>query len=371
LNKGGAGILEKLTVIDYRNIQRARLLFSPNQNILFGENAQGKTNLLEVIYLLATGRSFRTTRIEDIFPWVGGNPKIRGEFKDAGQDLTIEVEISPERKIARINGDEKGRLAGLLGLNQVIEIIPQDVLLVDGEPSRRRRFLDIGICQWDSVYYKHLSKYQQALKQRNSALSQGIDLTRDRLRIWNKILEEHGSYLIWQRKRVVQQLQEQLQKLYPEMAQKDEKGEVSYRSGIEASEIEAAKDEFCIKLLESESKDMAVGFTTVGPHRDDLVLSVQSREAKSFASEGQKRTLVIALKLALGLFLKETEGKNPIFVLDDVLTQLDEIRRKGLMNALSAHQSFISVTSAEFHGDLVREGKWFQVKGGEFNEYRN
>lgn len=371
MNKGGAGILQQLTVVDYRNIQRAKLSFSPSQNVLFGENAQGKTNLLEVIYLLATGRSFRTTRVEETFPWIGGYPKIRGEFKEPGQDLTIEVEIYPERKIARINGDEKGRLAGLLGLNQVIEIVPQDVLLVDGEPSRRRRFLDIGISQWDALYYKHLSKYQQALKQRNSVLSQGLDLTRDRLRIWNKILEEHGAYLVWQRKRVVKQLQEQLARLYPEMAQKDEKGEVLYRSALGAEEREAVKDEFCIKLLESETKDIAVGFTTVGPHRDDLILILQSRDAKSFASEGQKRTLVIALKLALGLFLKETEGKNPIFVLDDVLTQLDEIRRKGLMMALKDHQSFISVTSAEFHGDLVREGKWFRVERGEFNEYRN
>jgi DNA replication and repair protein RecF len=362
-------ILSQLVISEYRNIGRATLEFSPQQNIFIGQNAHGKTNLLEVIYLLATGRSFRTLHLDDVFPWSGGVPRAQGFFKENHRELTIEVELSQARRVARVNGAEKARLTELLGLLQVIEILPQDILLIDGEPSRRRRFLDIAISQWDPRYYLHLLKYQQGLRQRNRALQQHLDFEREKVRIWNKILEENGSYLVWQRKRVVKILNEKMGQIYPGMTERGETAQVGYKSFCQGESLGEISNDFCNALLEGESRDLSVGFSTIGPHRDDLTFTIQGKETKSFASEGQKRSLVIALKLSLGVFLKEVEGKNPIFILDDVLTQLDDNRRRGLMRALNPYQSFFSITSIEFHRDLIPDGKWFKVKDGQYEEF--
>jgi DNA replication and repair protein RecF len=363
-------ILKRLDVNEYRNIGRASLDFSPQQNIFIGENAQGKTNLLEVIYLLATGRSFRTLHLDDIFPWSGGSPRVQGRFTESQRDLTVEVELTQLKRIARVNGTEKARLTELLGLLQVIEILPQDTLLVDGEPSRRRRFLDIAISQWDPRYYLHLIKYQRGLRQRNRALQQRFDLEREKIRIWNKVLEENGAYIAWQRKRVVKILNGELARIYCGITEKGEKAEISYKTFCEEEGLEEISNDFCDRLLEEEARDLSAGFSTVGPHRDDLIFTIQGKEARSFGSEGQKRSFVIALKLALGSFLKKEEGKDPIFILDDVLTQLDDTRRKGLMKTLDPFQSFFSITSMEFHRDLVPDGKWFKVRDGQYEEYK-
>ncbi len=324
-----------------------------------------------MIYLLATGRSFRTSHLEDVCPLEGGFPKLKGFFKEGLRDIHIEVDFSGERKIIRVNGLEKSRLSELLGLVQIIDILPHDVLLLEGEPSRRRRFLDIAISQWDRRYYQHLVKYTQALRQRNKALQDINSLGREKIRVWNKILEENGSFVIWRRKKVVQALNERLGNIYPELTEKGdkEKAEVSYSTSLEGEDISQIANQFCECLLESENKDLAIGFTSIGPHREDILFRLNGQDAKSFGSEGQKRSLVIALKLALGIFLKEKEDKEPIFILDDVLTQLDGARRRGLMRFLDSYQSFLSITSIEFHRDLIREGKWFSVEKGHYSEF--
>lgn len=326
---------------------------------------------MEVIYLLATGRSFRTSHVEELFPFSGGKTLAKGFFVEGPRELTIEIELSLERKVVRVNGAEKARLSALLGFFQVVDILPQDILLIEGEPSRRRRFLDLAVSQWDGRYYSHLVKYTQALRQRNKALQEGADLGRQKVRIWNKILEENGSFIIWRRKKVLQALNDQLSKIYPKLTEKGEgeKTEVFYKTDLESEDLPGIANAFCECLLENEARDLAIGFTTVGPHRDDICFKLNQQEARAFGSEGQKRSLVIALKLALGIYLKELEGKHPIFILDDVLTQLDRSRRRGLANFLHPYQSFVSMTSMEFHRDLIREGKWFSVEKGNYREF--
>lgn len=282
--------------------------------------------------------------------------------------LELEIELIRDRKLARVNGSEKARLSQLLGTMQVIEILPQDYLLIDGEPARRRKFLDLAISQWDERYYLHCVRYYQGLRQRNRSLQRGPDLERAGIRVWNKILEEHGAYVIWRRKQVLQSLNPELRSLHAGVAEKDEEVEVLYRSSIEGDSLEEIQTNFCEKLLQAEERDILFRCTREGPHRDDLSFMMDAREIKNFGSEGQKRSLVIALKLTLGDFLKKREGKTPFFILDDVLTQLDERRRKGLMQVLSPYQSFVSITAIDFHRDLIPQGKWFGVKSGQYEE---
>ncbi|MBI1883238.1 MAG: DNA replication/repair protein RecF [Chlamydiae bacterium] len=359
-------ILSEISVKDYRNIKWVELGFSCSQNIFAGDNAQGKTNLLEAIYLLATGRSFRTSNLEDLFPWDGGRPRVRGLFQAKGRPLEVELELSSDRKMARVNGVEKARLSQLLGQVQIVEIIPQDILLVDGEPSRRRRFLDLGISEWDTRYYLHSIKYHQGLRQRNKALQGPPDLARQKVRVWNSILEENGSYLSWKRKKMVEALNEGLSRVYPQVSSKDELAEVRYLPTVEGETLEEIRTALCEKFLREEPRDLVLGHTTVGPHRDDLSFLIRGEDASTFASEGQKRSLVIALKLSLGVFLKEVQMRDPIFILDDVLTQLDQGRRKGLLNVLTPYQSFVAVTSRELDQEWMRGGRWFHVQGGSF-----
>lgn len=318
--------------------------------------------------MLVTGRSFRTLYLDELLPWKGGHPRIKGVFNQVPQETVVEIEFSEERRVVRVNGAEKARLSDLLGSFQAVEILPDDTQLVTGAPSRRRRFLDLAIAQWDHRYYQQILKYQQALRQRNKSLQLKFNLDRDALRIWNKILEENGSYILWQRKRVVDELNRELGPVYGGLTTTRESCLVSYVSRSSAASLEDIKTEYCEKLLETEARDIETGVTSFGPHRDDLAFLIQGKDADAYASEGQKRSFVIALKLALAHFLKQREGKDPMIILDDVLTQLDRSRRTGLMNALESFQSFISVTSMEFHKDLIPGGKWFRAENGSYSE---
>lgn len=322
-----------------------------------------------MLFLLATGRSFRTQNIDGVFPWLGGNPRIWGLIREDSRDTTVEIECSPTKRTVRINDSEKQRFSELLGTVQMIAILPQDIFLVEGDPARRRRFWDFSISQWDARYYGHLLKYYKCLRQRNSMLQTGDRADQERLRIWNPILEENGAYLIWKREELVRTLNQDLARIYPGMTDQKEQVRLEYKATVEGNAPEEIRSQFSQRLFESEGRDWATGFTTVGPHRDDWTFWIQDKEAKVFGSEGQKRSFVISLKLALGSFLRSVEKREPVFILDDVLTQLDGNRRRGLVKILEDYQTFFSMTSVDFHRDLVGQGKWFEVKKGTYEDF--
>lgn len=340
--------LRSLRLLRFRNYEEKRLEFNPNLNIICGPNAQGKTTILEGIYYLMLGRSFRSHQHSDLVKYGCGNFSIEGEFSkhDVGQILSIAFD-GKERRIQH-NSTPINTISNLVGTIPGVLSTPDDIALIKGAPHLRRQWMDIQIAQADPLYIHHLSRYGRAVRQRNHLLKEKQFVT---MESWERELSHSAAYVSLQRQRLIDDLQPYCQKFCLELTEQADLLEIHYRGTLaeKAMTLEERED-FLFQLMQkNRARDSHLGYTSSGPHKDDLSFTIGGKEAYDFASEGQQRGCVTALRLGEWHRLRQAAHVPPLMMIDDIGLSLDAKRRERLIEQLKGlGQVFVTTTDTEF-----------------------
>lgn len=396
--------VEHLSLTNFRNYARLELTLPAREPIvLHGANAQGKTGLLEAIFYLATARSpgaasdrqlIHWRAEEDVIPFA----RVAGEVVRAGAPLTrIDIALIMERgmgenarfkKVVRINGVER-RVMDLVGLLTVVLFLPQDLMLIEGSPTDRRRFMDNTLSQVDRTYVESLAEYEKVLPQRNALLRRIGDRQADprELDYWDEQLAAHGAILMAGRQQFLRELEANAQRAHLDLTSKRETLTLRYQPSF-APTVEGAGQlsfalygldlhrqltpeqlapQFAAQLKRERAESIARGVTLTGPHRDELRLAINERDTGLFGSRGQARTAVMALKLSELDWMHEKTGEMPILLLDEVVAELDAIRRAYLLDRVREYDTQVLMTTAEvevFNTDFLAHAAVWQVEEG-------
>lgn len=365
--------ISRLELQNFRNYSELSLAPHAGLNILLGKNAQGKTTLLEAIYVMATSRSWRAGKDAELIRWGAENARIAGEvLRDQANDVEIEVILGRvEKKQIRVNTIRQTRLSDVIGQVKVILIEPYDVEIVRGDPSQRRRFLNLEISQIQPQYCHLLSNYRKVLEQRNRLLKdlQACGSSDSVLDVWNEQLISYGSRILERRLGFVNRLSELARVIHSQITEEGERLEMRYVSATDIGEAEKA-DELAERLRNHlamvGADEIRRGITLVGPQRDDLLFTVNGVDARTYGSQGQQRTISLSLRLAELEIMEEDAGEPPIVLLDDVMTDLDEERRAHVFQMTRGRcQTFLTAASERvFDRELLEVGRVFQILGG-------
>lgn len=367
--------ITRLTTENFRNLQDLELLPCQGVNVIYGGNAQGKTNLLEALWLFTGGHSFRGAKDAEL-------PRLTpdGEANSPRASLTLDffsegrmqsavLNMENGRRNSIINGVKKKTGSALVGKMRGVIFSPEHLLLIKEGPARRRSFIDGALCQLKPGYAGLLSIFQRALLQRNALLK---DLVRfpelaDTLDVWDARFCKLGGEVMAERYAYVQRLSPKVSEIYDGISRGREELAVSYAPSVKTEgEIhrEQAGEALLQELARTRRSDIRAGFTTVGPHRDDLDITLSGVSARSFGSQGQQRSAVLALKLAEADALSRLTGETPVVLLDDVMSELDQSRQDYLLNHLHGRQVFITCCSPETVS-LMETGRRFRVEAGQ------
>jgi len=355
--------LQRLELINFRNYLRENIEPGFLLNILNGENAQGKTNILESIYLACTGKSFRTLKESEIINWKNDFSLINCLFESAGRELALQVLLTPGQKKIKVNGT---RIRGYpLGWPGVVLFTPDDMVIVKGPPQERRRFLDLEIGPFDHQYGYCLNRYQRILAQRNNLLREIRDRKRnsESLQVWNDQFCQYGSKIIYLRLKLLKKANPVIQNIYRELTGGMEEINIRYLSSLKIDYLTSEQeiiDQFNTSISAVKKEEIERGQSLIGPHRDDLVFLINGKEARVYGSQGQQRTIVLVLKLAQIQIWNDEIGEFPILLLDDVLFELDKARQNALSDKIKNRvQTFITSTEVKNIGAGDNYGKKF------------
>ncbi|WP_248929333.1 DNA replication/repair protein RecF [Paenibacillus hamazuiensis] len=364
--------VNSLNLRHYRNYEKVDFTTSHMVNIFVGPNAQGKTNLLESIYVLALTKSHRTHQDKELIQWDAPHAHLQGDVEKKYGTVHLDLTVSQQGKKAKLNGLEQKKLSNFIGALNVVMFAPEDLEIVKGSPGVRRRFLDMEIGQVHPAYLYDLSQYQKVLAQRNNLLKQmfaGGGSHASMLEVWNEQLVQFGIKIVKKRQSFIKKLQIWAEKIHSGITGGQERLEIRYDSALDLSQSEDETvlfDQFMIKLSQVREQELRRAVTLVGPHRDDLLFFINGKEAQTFGSQGQQRTTALSLKLAEIELIHEEVGEYPILLLDDVLSELDRYRQTQLIETFQNKvQTFITTTGIE-SVDLAKldDAAVFQVRSG-------
>ncbi len=366
---------EKISFRNFRNIECADIEFSPGVNVLIGNNAQGKTNALEGIYLMASGKSFRTSHERDMVRFGEDyfETALTMTDKERQQELFFKAysEESGKRRECRKNGVVIPKISELIGVFRAVLFCPEQLSIVKDGPSERRSFLDIAMCQLRPVYLKSLQRFGKILTQRNALLKQLSEGLGDSalLDVYSEQLARESALIYKTRYEYVKRLDLSVKKFFIELSESadenpNEVPELRYKSSLKTyerlSEMEAY--EMYLKLLtENSSREIGAGITLYGSHKDDIEIYLNGREARQFASQGQQRSLALAMKLGEGEISMEYSGEYPVFLFDDVLSELDPRRQKFILSQLGERQVIMTTCTPP---PVESDAKFIDVEGG-------
>lgn len=362
--------LESLRIEKFRCLNYFDTALPQGRILIVGDNAQGKTSLLEAIYYLVTGRSFRTRYDNECLPWQEEDAAalIRGNvLRDQGERCRLTLTLGPGWKNVMVDGKKLERLADLWGKLRAVIFTPDDLELIKGGPGARRRFLDVTLGQIEPAYLYHLQRYQYALRQRNAALKQneaGLNTLRAEINPWTSQVAEHGAHILLARSRLVEALEPRAARLYhavarhPERDEQPESFRLVYQNALRLNALpeETELTNRFRDILEKDlEEDRRRGQTGTGPHRDDFLLLLNGKNARDFASQGQARSAALALRLAEGQEMEAETGEAPLLLLDDLASELDHHRKRNVLYLpLSAKQTFLTTTRREdFPADIA------------------
>ena len=357
---------------NFRNYEMQELSFSPSINVLIGKNAQGKTNLIESIYFLAMARSHRTARDRELIGWKKDFAKVEGLLEKKSQSVPLEIVLSKSGKIAKFNHLEQKKLSNYIGQLNVILFAPEDLSLVKGSPSVRRRFIDMELGQMNKIYLHHLVQYQQIMKQRNKFLKQARynkNFDQIYLDVLTEQLAAEGAEVLFYRFQFVKKLNKWAREVQANISDNKESLTIEYQTINELNDELTVEEIFEIlkeNYASIQTQEIDQGTTIVGPHRDDLIFYVNDRNVQTFGSQGQQRTTALSLKLAEIELMHEVTGEYPILLLDDVLSELDDSRQTHLLESIQNKvQTFITTTSLDgIQMELLDDPLIFYVKNG-------
>ena len=360
-------IIKSLTMNNFRNHENTAVVLSSGINVLVGKNAQGKTNLLEAIYLTCVGRGWRTNKDKEMINFDAEYTKVKNTAQKLFGDVTVEVHVPRSgKKSIRINDIPIQKMGEMMGQVNCIFFSPDELRLIKDAPADRRKFLDIDISQVDKTYFYSLLRYNKILLQRNALLkSKTEDIARG-LEIWDVQLAKAGALIVARRLAYIEQLKPYVEKVHSYLTNEKEDVIISYiniTAKTEESLLSSDQSEIekilLKQLLEAREKDMHLKTTTVGPHRDDLLIKLDGRDVRYFASQGQQRTAALSLKLGELQTFEKITGERPVLLLDDVFSELDQERQTRLIKLLGKCQSIITTT----HG-ITGKAKVFKVENG-------
>jgi len=361
--------LKRLELTNFRNYLRQTMEPGFLFNIITGKNAQGKTNILESIYLCCTGKSFRTSREREMINWNSEFSLIRCLFEAGGREMDVKVLMTPGQKKIKVNGSTvRGYPVGWPG---VVLFTPGDIVIVKGSPQERRRFLDSEIGPFYSQYWYYFSRYQRVLSQRNNLLREIRDkrIKTESLQVWNEQFSRYGSKIIFMRLILLKKVNPVVQELYCELTGGEEKVNIRYLSSLKINHLSTEQEiysQFIDGLSRIKNLEIERAQSLIGPHRDDLAFLINGNDARVYGSQGQQRTIVLALKIAQIQMWNNETGEYPILLLDDVLFELDSFRQNALLDKVGGTaQTFITLTKPE---DINIGGnsnkRLFTVNGG-------
>lgn len=354
-------IVKSLELKDYRNYHNLNIQFSEGTNILYGENAQGKTNILEAIYICGTTKSHRGSTDKEIINFNEEEAHARVILEKNSVPHRIDLHIKKNKpKGVAIDGIPIKRQGELFGMLNLVFFSPEDLYIIKNGPAERRRFIDLELCQLDKIYISQLSSYNKVLQQRNNLLKQiGNDRSlMDTLNIWDEKLLEYGRRIIERRESFVIRLNDLVGEIHKKLTGQKEELRLVYEPNVRSLEFET-------RLKKSLEKDLYSKMTNTGPHRDDLCFMLGDMDIRKFGSQGQQRTAALSCKLAEIDLVKSVIGENPVLLLDDVLSELDRQRQNFLLNSLGNIQTIITCTGLEeFVNHRFSYDKIFQVVNG-------
>lgn len=363
--------LAQLILRNFRNHEDLEIHLSEGLNIFFGENASGKTNILESIYLLSTVRSHRGARDKDMVRWNAPGYAVTGMVRRSGTERRVDLvyDVSSRRKSARVDSVAEPQVGQLLGHINSVVFSPEDMDLVNGAPTARRRYFDRQISQMDAGYYRYLVAYHRALSQRNALLKAGPGAREDSLAVWDHQISEIGARIMQKRARVIEVLSSGTKGFSNVLSGGRENLNLMYSPSLPGvvwpQDTESIRDAITLVLQRRRREEINRRVTLVGPHRDDVLFNLDGVSAKAYASQGQRRTAVLSLKMAEVEFMESETGEAPILLLDDVASELDPKRRKFLVRAVEGRiQTIITTTNLTDIGPLTVNARLFRVSGG-------
>lgn len=362
--------IRELKLMNFRSYES--LVLEPDEGlcVLSGDNAEGKTNILESIFLCALGRSHRTSRDAELIRYGQEEGSVRLVLDTRGGTRTIGCRLfARDRKKLSIDGAALSRSGELLGCLNVVMFAPEDLTLVKGGPGERRRFLDMEISQLKPSYYYTLQRYNTALKQRNALLKDPDHFDAAQVSTWDEQIAMLGSEIILDRDEFVDNLSGIAADMHMALSDRKEILLVSYEPDVPADDPDQLTETILEKLKANQEKDLARGYTSVGPHRDDVMLELDGTDVRIYGSQGQQRTTVLSLKLSELEIMRGMRDESPVLLLDDVFSELDRKRQELLLKAISECQTFLTCTHLE---ELVSAGvdrmQVYSVKNGTVNE---
>ena len=358
-------IVKQIELQNFRNYKALCLPFAEQVNILYGDNAQGKTNILESIYVCSTTKSHKGSKDREMIRLGEEEGHIRMHFEKKGIPHRIDMHLKKNKtKGVAIDGIPIRKSSELFGMMNVVFFSPEDLSMIKNGPGDRRRFMDMELCQLNPMYLFYLSSYNKALNQRNQLLKQ-IAITpslKETLEIWEDQLVEYGIQLMESRKHFIAEINELVEKIHFSISGGKESLTLCY-------EPSTMVEDFKEKLRKNREQDLFRKSTGYGPHRDDISFFIESKNLKLFGSQGQQRTAALSLKLAELELVKQKIGENPILLLDDVLSELDRKRQHHLLDRMEGIQTMITCTGLEeFVGDRQKFNHIFHVVNGMVNE---
>ena len=343
--------IKQLTLNHFRNYQHVTLEFTKGLTILTGENAQGKTNLLEAIFLLSLAKSHRTNHDQEMIQWEQEAASIDAVVETKLYEIPLALKLNKKGKVAQVNYLDQAKLSHFVGKFNTILFAPEDMQLIKGAPNLRRRFIDIELGQANPIYLNHLTTYQRLLKQRNAYLKQkGRTDAFDTIlfEIMTEQLIESASHIIEARYEFIQQLEQIANPIHQNLSNQRDRLHLEYLNGTHLYQVQTLEERQ--QLLWQQAKQVMArekeqGMTLFGPHRDDFICYVNEKKAQFYGSQGQQRTIVLSLKLAEVELMQQKTGEFPVLLLDDVLSELDDERQHILMRYIENRVQTILTTA--------------------------
>lgn len=356
--------IKRLQMLNYRNYNVLDISLGPHVNVFMGDNAQGKTNILEGIYYCAFARSHRTSKDRELINWNSDNALLSVTVGRERLDKRIDISIlKVGKKAIQINKIKIKKIGELFGNFNVVMFSPEDLKIIKDSPGVRRKFIDMELCQLNPKYYYNLVQYNKVLNERNSIL-RNRNINKDILDVYDMQLVEFGYNIIIDRLEYIKKLNKYSTKIHSDITSGKEKIEFKYISTIK--DLENIKENFYSLLEKNRSRDCERGITSIGPHRDDFTVLINDIDTKSYGSQGQQRTAVLTIKFSSLKIIKELTGEHPVLLLDDVLSELDFSRKRYILSTIGDIQTIITCTGIEdLYEYLDDKSKVFKVKDGE------
>lgn len=358
-------IIKSLELNNFRNYENLSVKFNSDNNIFYGDNAQGKTNILEAIYMCGTTKSHKGAKDREVIRIGEDEAHIKMIVEKKGIDKKIDMHLKRNKsKGAAIDGIPIKKSEEIFGVVNIVFFSPEDMGVIKNGPEQRRKFIDMELCQLDKIYLHNLENYNKTIKQRNNLLKQ-INFNpglKETLFVWNEQLVKYGSQIIKRRNDFVDEISELVQNIHYRLSGKTENLKMLYEPNVSVEEFET-------KVVSNQDKDIFTGTTTVGPHRDDICFQIKDVDIRRYGSQGQQRTSALSLKLAEIELVKNRINDDPVLLLDDVLSELDRKRQTHLLDSLVNTQTIITCTGLEeFVTNRFNIDKTFKVINGNVYE---